>query len=134
MEKVRIDKLECRHPRFFKTMWFATLLWLVASVVNFFIRWCPIWQLDFLGYWIIFLFGISLFVSFGRSLLNKVVEDKGLASYTGRIKRLAIEAVIAIVMIMFISTFGNSSILVVIEVILLTSFFLYDIWKFADFR
>lgn len=132
MKEVRIDKLECRHPRFFKTMWFATFLWLVASVVNFLVQWCPVWQLDILGYWIIFLFGISILLSFGKSFLKRIIEDKGETSYTGRIRRLGIEAVIAIVMIMFISTFGNNSFLVVVEVIFLTSFFLYDIWKFAD--
>lgn len=29
---VRVDKLECRCPVFFRIMWWTTLVWLVASV------------------------------------------------------------------------------------------------------
>lgn len=134
MEKVRVDKLECRCPVFFKIMWWTTLVWLVASVLNYLMDWLPVYVSDIFGYPIIFCFGICLFFSFINGLLNRVIEDKGLAIYTGRIRRLGNEIIVAIIMIMFLSFFGKNSSLVNLTVVIIASFFLYDIWKFADFK
>ena len=41
MQKVRVDKLECRCPVFFRIMWWTTLVWLVASVLNYLMDWLP---------------------------------------------------------------------------------------------
>lgn len=134
MEKVRVDKLECRCPVFFKIMWWTTLVWLVASVLNYLMDWLPVYVSDIFGYPIFFCFGICLFFSFINGLLNRVIEDKGLAIYTGRIRRLGNEIIVAIIMIMFLSFFGKNSSLVNLTVVIIASFFLYDIWKFADFK
>ena len=134
MEKVRVDKLECRCPVFFRIMWWTTLVWLVASVLNYLIDWLPVYVSDIFGYPIIFCFGIFLFFSIINGLLNRVIEDKGLATYIGRIRRLGNEIIAAIITILLLFDFGNDSSFVNLIVVIIASFFLYDIWKFADIK
>lgn len=115
-------------------MWWTTLVWLVASVLNYLMDWLPVYVSDIFGYPIISCFGICQFFSFINGLLNRIIEDKGLAIYTGRIRRLGNEIIVAIIMIMFLSFFGKNSSLLNLTVVIIASFFLYDIWKFADFK
>ena len=134
MEKVRVDKMECRCPVFFRIMWWTTLVWLVASVLNYLMDWLPVYVSDIFGCSIIFIFGICLFFSFINSLLKRVIEDKGLATYTGRIRRLGNEIIVAIITLLLLFDFGNDSSFVNLIVVIIASFFLYDIWKFADIK
>ena len=96
--------------------------------------WLPVYVSDLLGYPIIFCFGICLFFSFINGLLNRVIEDKGLAFYYGRIRRLGYEVTAAAIMIFFVSTLGNVSPMENLIVVIIASSFLYDIWKFADIK
>ena len=134
MVKVRVDKLECRCPVFFRIMWWTTLVWLVASVLNYLMGWLPVYVSDLLGYPILFCFAICLFCSFFNGLVNRVIEDKGLACYYGRIRRLAYEFAAAAIMIFFVLVRGNDSPLVDLIVVIIASSFLYDIWKFAEIK
>lgn len=134
IKKVRVDKLECRCPVFFRIMWWTMLVWLVASVLNYLMDWVPVYVSDIFGCSIIFIFGICLFFSFVNGLLNRVIEDKGLATYTGRIRRLGNEIIAAIITILLLFDFGNDSSFVNLIVVIIASFFLYDIWKFADIK
>ena len=115
-------------------MWWTTLVWLVASVLNYLMDWLPVYVSDIFGYPIIFCFGICLFFSFINGLLNRVIEDKGLATYTGRIRRLGNEIIVAIITILLLFDFENDSSFVNLIVVIIASFFLYDIWKFADIK
>lgn len=134
MLKVRVDKLECRCPVFFRIMWWTTLVWLIASVLNYLMGWLPVYVSDLLGYPILFCFVICLFCSFFNGLVNRVIEDKGLACYNGRIRRLGYEFAAAAIMIFFVLVRGNDSPLVDLIVIIIASSFLYDIWKFAEIK
>lgn len=211
MKKIEVNKLECRFPIFFKVIWWATFVWLVATVVNYFGLWYPLWRLDQLGYGILICFGICLYASFGRSICQlmkdngafqkskttdkwisilflvcfgliflysiitmgqmekEYIVNGGFTSATfeiiwaiitayiqaaivtvilvslyvmskflfvicsGRIKRLGVEIVIAVMIIIYLSFYENESILGCILVVAVAASFLYDIWRIADF-
>lgn len=114
MKKIEVNKLECRFPIFFKAFWWATFVWLVATVVNYFGLWYPLWRLDQLGYGILICFGICLYASFGRSICQ-LMKD------------------IALMILIYLSFYENESILACILVVAVAASFLYDIWQIADF-
>lgn len=211
MKKIEVNKLECRFPIFFKAFWWATFVWLVATIVNYFGLWYPLWMLDQLGYGILICFGICLYASFGRSICQ-LMKDNGAfkkskttdkwmttlflvffglrflysilpmghrdvdnminggfssATFTiiwaiiiayiqaaivtvilvhlfvvfkfmfvtcsGRIRRIGVEIVIAVMIIIYLSFYENESILGCILVVAVAASFLYDIWRIADF-
>ena len=211
MKKIEVNKLECRFPIFFKVIWWATLVWLVASIVNYFGLRFPLWMLDQLGYGILICFSLCLYASFGRSICQ-LMKDNGafkkskttdkwisilflvcfgliflysiitmgqmekeyivnggfisatfeiiwaiITAYiqaaivtvilvslyvmskfmfvtcSGRIRRIGVEIVIAVMIIIYLSFYENESILGCILVVAVAASFLYDIWRIADF-
>lgn len=214
MEKVKIDKLECRYPTLFKVIWLSTIIWFVVGIANYFGQWLVQDKLDGFGESILLLFGISLFFCFGKGILDLLSQHeiktiditKKVASYvfmasfavllvisiwelcqtmnstpnftrsrgilpisvdaivdifenlfrsaifsigivivywyvricfflfSGRIRRLGIEAVLALLMLGYLSVSPKDQILVNVIVVLIACAFLYDIWRFADFK
>ena len=214
MEKVKIDKLECRYPTLFKVIWLSTIIWFVVGIANYFGQWLVQDKLDGFGESILLLFGISLFFCFGKGILDLLSQHeiktiditKKVASYvfmasfavllvisiwelcqtmnstpnftrsrgilpisvdaivdifenlfrsaifsigivivywyvricfflfSGRIRRLGIEAVLALLMLGYLSVSPKDQILVNVIVVLIAEAFLYDIWRYADFQ
>ena len=54
--------------------------------------------------------------------------------FFGRIRRIGIEVALAIVMLWYLSANMNDSIMVDTIVVLIAGAFLYDLWRFADFK
>ena len=137
MEKVKIDKMECRFPILFKAMWVITIEWLIISIVNYYGQWLLQDRLDGVGICILFLFAVSIGACFRKGFSNLVSQFghvRCFVLFTGRIRRLGIEIVLALItMVCFlISTkepFGLNAVVVAIACA-----FLYDIWRFADFK
>lgn len=215
MERVKIDKMQCRFPVLFKAMWVITIEWLIISIANYYGQWLLQNRLDGVGICILLLFAVTIVLCFRKGFLNMVSQQgklnidsvtKRIASYSlltsfaimmifsiweicgengnqvgavrnpeysvieetllwaivgdmikamvitivivvfywyvricfflfsGRIKRLGIEIALALItMVCFlISTkepFGLN-----IVVVLIICAFLYDIWRFADFK
>lgn len=71
MEKVKIDKLECQFPLFFKSGWLAIVLWLVLSIVNAFFQIIEWHNLDSLGFSSLLLFSFILYCSFSDEVKEK---------------------------------------------------------------
>ena len=215
MEKVKLDKVECRYPALFKVMWLSTIVWIIVGVANYFGHWLLSDKLDGFGMSILFLFGISIFCCFGKGLLSLVSQHgilaidsitKKVASYafmasfvvllvisiweicgttdrhsdfmrngtvttipvdtvfsivgdiikasifsagvvifywyirmcfilfSGRIRRLGVEIALALLMLAYFSVYMNDFLWLNAIVVLITLSFLYDIWKFADFK
>ena len=214
MEKVKIDKLECRYPTLFKVIWLSTIIWFVVGIANYFGQWLVQDKLDGFGESILLLFGISLFFCFGKGILDLLSQHgiktidmtKKVASYvfmasfavllvisiwelcrttnstpdftrsggilpisvdaigdifenlfraaifsigivivywyvricfflfSGRIRRLGIEGVLALLMLGYLSVSSKDQILVNVMVVLIAGAFLYDIWRYADFQ
>ena len=214
MEKVKIDKLECRYPTLFKVIWLSTIIWFVVGIANYFGQWLVQDKLDGFGESILLLFGISLFFCFGKGILDLLSQHgiktidmtKKVASYvfmasfavlqvisiwelcqtmnstpnftrsggilpisvdaigdifenlfraaifsigivivywyvricfflfSGRIRRLGIEGVLALLMLGYLSVSPKDQILVNVMVVLIAGAFLYDIWRYADFQ
>lgn len=214
MEKVKIDKLECRYPTLFKVIWLSTIIWFVVGIANYFGQWLVQDKLDGFGESILLLFGISLFFCFGKGILDLLSQHgiktidmtKKVASYvfmasfavllvisiwelcrttnstpdftrsggilpisvdaigdifenlfraaifsigivivywyvricfflfSGRIRRLGIEGVLALLMLGYLSVSPKDQILVNVMVVLIAGAFLYDIWRYADFK
>ena len=214
MEKVKIDKMECRFPTLFKVMWMATVVWMLMSIVNLWGDWLMRDKLDGFGMSILFVFAIAICVCFWKSFwgldsqyevlsINSVT--KKIASYTilisfvvmlvfsiweicgtadrhtesmrngavsipgetlsavlvdfskavmlsfgavavywyvrmcfilfsGRIRRLGIEVALGFVMLWYLSTNGNDDFSTDMIVVVIAGTFLYDIWRFADFK
>ena len=211
MEKIEVNKLECRFPIFFKVIWWATLVWLVAAIVDYFGQYFPLSMIDQLGYGILICFGICLYASFGRSICQ-LMKDNGVCqkskatdkwisilflvcfgleflysiitmgqmekdyiinggftsatfeiiwaiitayiqaaimtvilvslyvmskfmfvTCSGRIRRLGVEIIIAVMILIYLSFYENESILACILVVAVATSFLYDIWRIADF-
>lgn len=214
MEKVKIDKLECRYPTLFKVIWLSTIIWFVVGIANYFGQWLVQDKLDGFGESILLLFGISLFFCFGKGILDLLSQHgiktidmtKKVASYvfmasfavllvisiwelcqtmnstpnftrsrgilpisvdtigdifenlfraaifsigivivywyvricfflfSGRIRRLGIEGVLALLMLGYLSVSPKDQMLVNVMVVLIAGAFLYDIWRYADFQ
>ena len=137
MEKVKIDKMECRFPILFKAMWVITIEWLTISIANYYGQWLLQNRLDGVGICILFLFAVSIVACFRKGFLNMVSPYGYVRCFvllTGRIRRLEIEIALALItMVWFlISTkepFGLNAV-----VVLIACAFLYDIWRFANFK
>ena len=54
--------------------------------------------------------------------------------FSGRIRRIGVEIALALMMLAYLSVYMNDLLWVNAIVILIASSFLYDIWRFADFR
>ena len=214
MEKRKIEKLECRYPTLFKIMWLSTIIWFVIGIANYFGHWLVQDKLDGFGESILFLFGISLFLCFGKGILNllsqqgikTIVVTKKVAKYafiasfvvllvisiwnlcrttnsspdfsrsmsvlpistdaigdifenlfrsaiisisivifywyvkiclflfSGRIRRLGAELAFGMMMLGYLAVSPKDQILVNVMVVLIACGFLYDIWRFADFK
>ena len=214
MEKVKIEKLECRYPTLFKVMWMSTIIWLVVEIANYFGHWLVQDKLDGFGESILLLFGISLFCCFGKGILNMLSQQglktiditKKVASYafialflvllvisiwelcrttnsthdltrsggilpistdaigdifenlfrsaifsigvvfvywylricfylfSGRIRRLGVEVAFVMMIMGYLSVSPKDQLLANVMVVLIACAFLYDIWRFADFK
>ena len=76
MEKVEVNKLECRYPSLFKVMWLAVVVWMVVSIANYFGHWLLFEKLDGFGMSALFLFGVAMICCFGKGFLNLLKENK----------------------------------------------------------
>ncbi len=74
MEKVKIDKMECRFPILFKAMWVVTIEWLMISIVNYYGQWLLQDRLDGVGICILALFAASIVFCFRKGYLNMVSQ------------------------------------------------------------
>ena len=54
--------------------------------------------------------------------------------FSGRIRRLGIEVALGFVMLWYLSTNGNDDFSTDMIVVVIAGTFLYDIWRFADFK
>lgn len=54
--------------------------------------------------------------------------------FSGRIRRIGVEIVLALAMLAYLVVYMNDQLWVNVIVVLIASSFLYDIWRFADFR
>ncbi|MBQ8158108.1 MAG: hypothetical protein IJ081_03720 [Prevotella sp.] len=88
MEKVKLDKVECRYPALFKVMWLSTMVWIIVGVANYFGHWLLPGKLDEFGISILFLFGISIFCCFGKGLLS-LVSQHGILDIDSKTKKVA---------------------------------------------
>lgn len=79
MEKIKVEKLECRYPALFKVMWLSTVVWIVVGVVNYFGHWLLPDKLDGFGMSVLSLFTISIFICFGKSIMKIVIQHGILA-------------------------------------------------------
>lgn len=215
MEKVKIDKMECRFPILFKAMWVVTIEWLIISIVNYYGQWLLQDRLDGVGICILALFAASIVFCFKKGFLKMVSQHgnqeiyavtKRIASYsllisfgimmifsiweicgenrnqvgavrnpeysvieetllwaivgdmikavivsvvivasywyvkicfilfTGRIRRLGIEIALALIAMVSILISTEELLWLNVVVVLIACAFLYDIWRFADFK
>lgn len=215
MEKVEVNKLECRYPSLFKVIWLAIVVWMVVGIANYFGHWLLPDKLDGFGMSVLFLFGIAMICCFGKGLLNLISKHgilaidtttKRVASYafmisftillvisiweicgttdnhsdftrngavsyipletvfsivgdiikasvlsvgivlfywyirmcfilfSGRIRRLGVEMVLALMMLAYLDVYMNDTLVTNVTVVLIATAFLYDIWRFADFQ
>ena len=70
MEKVKIDKMECRFPILFKAMWVITIEWLIISIVNYYGQWLLQDRLDGVGICILLLLAATIVFCFRKGFLN----------------------------------------------------------------
>lgn len=210
-----MDKLECRFAALFKVMWLSTIVWILVGVANYFGHWLLPDKLDGFGMSILFLFGVSIFICFGKGIVNLVSQHgilaidrvtKKVASYaflssfalmlivsiwelcgtadshsdftrngggmsvpvdavfeivsdivkaavfsvgvvvfywyvrmcfilfSGRIRSLGVEIALTLLMLAYLSVFMNDQLWIKAIVVLIASSFLYDIWRFAEFK
>ena len=215
MEKVELNKMECRYPSIFKVMWLAIVVWMVVCIANYFGHWLLPDKLDGFGMSVLFLFGVTMICCLGKGLLNliseydilaidattkRVVSIAFMVSFTvlfvisiwkmcgttdhhsdftrngtvtsipietvfsivgntlkavafsigivlfywyirmcfilfsGRIRRISVEIALALMMMAYLSVYMNDMLVVNVTVVLIAVAFLYDIWRFADFR
>lgn len=215
MEKVKIDKMECRFPILFKAMWVVTIEWLIICIANYYGQWLLQNRLDGVGICILALFAASIVFCF-RKGLSKMVSQHGnqdiyavtkrIASYSllisfgimmifsiweicgenrnqvgavrnpeysvieetllwaivgdmikamvitivivvfywyvricfflfsGRIKRLGIEIALALITMVYFLISTKEQLWLNVVVVVIACAFLYDIWRFADFK
>jgi hypothetical protein len=137
MERVKIDKMECRFPILFKAMWVITIEWLIISIANYYGQWLLQNRLDGVGICILLLFAATIVLCFRKGFLNMVSQHGYVRSFilfTGRIRRLGIEIALALTaMVCFLISTKESFGLNVVVVVIACAF-LYDIWHFADFK
>ena len=207
--------MECRFAALFKVMWLSTIVWILVGVANYFGHWLLPDKLDGFGMSILFLFGVSIFICFGKGIVNLVSQHgilaidrvtKKVASYaflssfalmlivsiwelcgtadshsdftrngggmsvpvdavfeivsdivkaavfsvgvvvfywyvrmcfilfSGRIRSLGVEIALTLLMLAYLSVFMNDQLWIKAIVVLIASSFLYDIWRFADFK
>ena len=74
MERVKIDKMECRFPILFKAMWVVTIEWLIICIANYYGQWLLQDRLDGVGICILFLFAASNAFCFRKGYLNMVSQ------------------------------------------------------------
>ena len=210
-----MDKLECRFAALFKVMWLSTIVWILVGVANYFGHWLLPDKMDGFGMSILFLFGVSIFICFGKGIVNLVSQHgilaidrvtKKVASYaflssfalmlivsiwelcgtadshsdftrngggmsvpvdavfeivsdivkaavfsvgvvvfywyvrmcfilfSGRIRSLGVEIALTLLMLAYLSVFMNDQLWIKAIVVLIASSFLYDIWRFAEFK
>lgn len=79
MEKVKVDKLESCYAALFKVMWLSTIVWILVGVANNFGHWLLPDKLDGFGMSILFLFGVSIAICFGKGIVNLVSQHGILA-------------------------------------------------------
>lgn len=214
MEKVKIDKMECRFPTLFKVMWMATVLWMLISIANLWGHWLMQDKLDGFGLSILCVFAITIIVCFWMGFIRLDSQydilsfgsvTKKIASYTilisfvvmlvfsiweicgtadshtesmrngatsipietlsaifvdfskavmlsiaavtiywyvrmcfilfsGRIRRLGIEVALNFMMLWYLAINGNDQLWIDMIIVVIAGTFLYDIWRFADFK
>ena len=214
MEKVKINKMECRFPTLFKVMWMATVLWMLISIANLWGQWLMQDKLDGFGMSILFVFAITIIVCFWMGFIRLDSQydilsfgsvTKKIASYTilisfvvmlvfsiweicgtadshtesmrngatsipietlsaifvdfskavmlsfvavaiywyvrmcfilfsGRIRRLGIEVALSFMMLWYLAINGNDQLWIDMIIVVIAGTFLYDIWRFADFK
>ena len=106
MEKVKIDKMECRYPTLFKVMWCATVVWLAVSVVNYFGHWLLPEKLDGFGMSIIFLFALAILFCFRKGVLN-LVSKHGILPIDTITRKVATYTMLASFVIMLLVSLWN---------------------------
>lgn len=94
MERVKIDKMECRFPVLFKAMWVITIEWLIISITNYYGQW----------------------------LLQNRLDGVG------------IEIALALIAMVSFLISTEELLWLNVVVVLIACAFLYDIWRFADFK
>ena len=101
MERVKIDKMECRFPVLFKAMWVITIEWLIISIANYYGQWLLQNRLDGVGICILFLFAATIVLCFRKGFLNMVSQQGKLNidSVTKRIASYSLLTSFAIMMI-----------------------------------
>ena len=101
MERVKIDKMECRFPVLFKAMWVITIEWLIVSIGNYYGQWLLQNRLDGVGICILFLFAATIVLCFRKGFLNMVSQQGKLNidSVTKRIASYSLLTSFAIMMI-----------------------------------
>ena len=157
MEKVKIDKMECRFPTLFKVMWMATVVWMLMSIVNLWGDWLMQDKLDGFGMSILSdshtesmrngaasIPGETLsavFVDFSKAVMLSFAAvavywyvRMCFVLFSGRIRRLGIELAWGFMMLCYLSTNGNDQFSIDMIVVVIAGTFLYDIWRFADFK
>ena len=133
MGKVNVNKLECRYPILFKVMWFTTVVWLIVAIVNCFEHWITPYIMDGIGMSILLLFAISILVCFGKGIVNLVSHHELFGAFSGRIRRLGGEILLALVAMIGYTPHTNQMWYNIV-VVLIACAFLYDIWRLADFK
>ena len=88
MEKVIVNKLECRYPALFKVMWLAILVWMFVGIANCFGHWLSPDKLDGFGMSVLFLFGVTAICCFGKGLLN-LISKHGILAIDATTRRVA---------------------------------------------
>ena len=107
MEKRKIEKLECRYPTLFKIMWLSTIIWFVIGIANYFGHWLVQDKLDGFGESILFLFGISLFLCFGKGILN-LLSQQGIKTIVVTKKVAKYAFIASFVVLLVISKIGRA--------------------------
>lgn len=76
MERFEVNKLKCRYPSLFKTMFMATGVWLLTSIANTFGHWLLPERLDHFGMNILELFTISFVICFFEGFVELFTRYK----------------------------------------------------------
>lgn len=137
MERVKIDKMECRFPVLFKAMWVITIGWLIISIANYYGQWLLQNRLDGVGICILLLLAASIGACFRKGFSNLVSQFghvRCFVLFTGRIRRLGIEIALALTTMVNFLISREEQLWLNVVVVVIACAFLYDIWRFADFK